>query len=264
MIGRIWLLYRIEVFKASRRRQPYVGPLLLAVLVLLSPLIRPIARDGLHDYGFIAYITPVALNFLGFIMLLTFASTLVVSETARGSVRAVLLRPVRREEFILAKLLLGFSYAGLLTAVVGVCAWAVSWFRGDLMGVHVGGELVFTTGEMWKSYVAGALLSLLPQWAGVSVALLFSTLARSTSMAISLSLGAWILVDLAKYPLGIAPFVFTTYLEAPWRIFSGQCDALAQPWMPMAAWCVATSGLLIVAPAAVAIVVFKRRNLGAC
>ncbi len=83
-------------------------------------------------------------------------------------------------------------------------------------------------------------------------------------MAISLSLGSWILVDLAKYPLGIAPFVFTTYLEAPWRIFSGQCDALAQPWMPMAAWCVATSGLLIVAPAAVAIVVFKRRNLGAC
>lgn len=264
MIGRIWLLYRIEVFKASRRRQPYVGPLLLTVLVLLSPLIRPIARDGLHDYGFIAYITPVALNFLGFIMLLTFASTLVVSETARGSVRAILLRPVRREEFILAKLLLGFSYAALLTAVVGVCAWAVAWFRGDLMGVHVGGELVFTTGEMWKSYLAGALLSLLPQWAGVSMAVLFSTLARSTSMAISLSLGSWILVDLAKYPLGIAPIIFTTYLEAPWRVFSGQCDALAQPWMPMAAWCAATSGLLIVVPAAVAIIVFKRRNLGAC
>lgn len=264
MIRRIWLLYRIEVFKASRRRQPYVGPLLLAVLVVLAPLIRPIARDGVQDYGFIAYITPVALNFLGFIMLLTFASTLVVSETARGSVRAILLRPVLREEFIVAKLLLGFSYAILLTAVVGVFAWAVAWFRGDLLGVHVGGELVFTSGEMWKSYLAGALLSLLPQWAGVSVAVLYSTLARSTSMAISLSLGSWILVDLAKYPLGIAPVVFTTYLEAPWRIFSGQCDALSQPWMPMAAWCAASSGLLIVGPAALAIVVFKRRNLGAC
>ncbi|MBL7645836.1 MAG: ABC transporter permease subunit [Candidatus Hydrogenedentes bacterium] len=264
MIRRIWLLYRIEVFKASRRRQPYVGPLLLTALVLLSPLLRPILRDGIQDYGFIAYITPVALNFLGYIMLLTFASTLVVSETARGSVRAILLRPVLREEFILAKVLLGFSYAALLTAVVGVCAWAVAWTRGDLMGVHVGGELVYTTDEMWKSYVAGALLSLLPQWAGVSVAVLFSTLARSTSMAISLALGSWILVDLAKYPLGIAPYVFTTYLEAPWRIFSGQCDALAQPWMPMAAWCAASSGLLIVLPTALAILVFKRRNLGAC
>lgn len=264
MIGRIWLLYRIEVFKATRRRQPYVGPVLLAALVLLSPLIRPLAKDGLQDYGFIAYVTPVALNFLGFIMLLTFASTLVVSETARGSVRALLLRPILREELILAKLLLGFSYAALLTAVVGLCAWLVAWWRGDLMGVHVGGELVFTTGEMWQSYVAGALLSLLPQWAGVSLGLLYSTLSRSTGMAISLSLGTWILVDLAKYPLGVAPFIFTTYLEAPWRIFSGRCDALDQPWMPMAASCAGASGVMIIVPVILAIAIFKRRNLGAC
>lgn len=264
MIKRIWLLYRIEVFKASRRRQPYVGPVLLAVLVFLSPLVHPIAKDGAQDYGFIAYVTPVALNFLGFIMLLTFSATLVASETARGNVRAILLRPVRREEFILAKLLLGFSYAALLTAVVSLCAWAVARMMGDLMGVHVGGELVFTSDQMWKSYAVGALLSLLPQWAGVSVALLFSTLARSSSMAISLSLGSWILVDLAKYPLGIAPFIFTTYMEAPWSIFSGQCDALEQAWLPMAGYCAATSVVLIVLPALLSISIFKRRNLGAC
>ena len=264
MIKRIWLLYRIEVFKASRRRQPYVGPLLLAALVLLSPLVHPIAHDDVQDYAFIAYVTPVALNFLGFIMLLTFSSTLVASETTRGNARAILLRPILREEFILAKLLLGFSYAALLTVLVGVCTWAVAWIRGDLMGVHVGGELVFTTDQMWKSYVAGALLSLLPQWAGVSVAVLFSTLARSSSMAISLSLGTWILADLAKYPLGLAPYVFTTYLEAPWQIFAGRCDALEQPWMPMAACCAAASGALILLPALLSIFIFKRRNLGAC
>lgn len=264
MIGRLWLLYRIEVFKATRRRQSYVGPLLVAALVLAAPLIHPIARDGVHDYGFIAYVTPIALNFLGFIMLLTFSSTLVASETARGSARAILLRPVRREEFILAKLLLGFSYAGLLTVVAGSCAWAVASFRGDLLGVEVGGELVFTTDDMWKTYLEGALLALLPQWAGVSVAVFFSTLSRSSSMAISLSLGAWILVDLIKYPLGVAPFVFTTYLEAPWRVFAGQCDALDTPWMPMAGHCVAASIFFIVIPAALSILIFKRRNLGAC
>lgn len=264
MIKRIWLLYRIEVFKASRRRQPYVAPLLLSVLVFLSPLVHPLAKDGMQDYGFIAYVTPVALNFLGFIMLLTFSSTLVASETARGNVRAILLRPIRREEFILAKLLLGFSYAALLTAVVCVCAWIVAWVLGDLMGVHVGGELIFTSDQMWKSFAEGALLALLPQWAGVSVALLYSTLARSSSMAISLSLGSWVLVDLAKYPLGIAPYVFTTYMEAPWSIFAGQCDALEQPWMPMAAYCAASSGVLIVLPVLLSIYIFKRRNLGAC
>lgn len=264
MIKRIWLLYRIEVFKATRRRQPYVAPLLLAALVMVAPLIHPMTRDGIQDYGFIAYVTPVALNFLGFILLLTFASTLVASETARGNVRAILLRPVRREEFILAKVFLGYSYAALLTVVVGACAWGVAWFRGDLMGVHVGGELVVTADQMWRSYALGALLSLLPQWAGVSMAILFSTLARSSSMAISLSLGTWILVDLVKYPLGLAPYIFTTYLEAPWRVFAGQCDALEQPWMPMALQCAAASGLVIILPVIVTIYIFKRRNLGAC
>ena len=264
MIKRIWLLYRIEVFKATRRRQPYVGPLLLAALVFAAPLIHPMTRDGVQDYGFIAYVTPVALNFLGFIMLLTFASTLVASETARGNVRAILLRPVRREEFILAKLLLGYSYAALLTVVVGFCAWGVAWFRGDLMGVHLGGELVITAGQMWRSYVMGALLTLLPQWAGVSMALMFSTLARGSSMAISLSLGTWVLADLLKYPFGLAPFVFTTYLEAPWRVFTGQCDALEHPWLPMAIQCASASGVVMILPVLVALVVFKRRNLGAC
>jgi ABC-2 type transport system permease protein len=197
-------------------------------------------------------------------MLLTFASTLVASETARGNVRAILLRPVRREEFILAKLLLGYSYAALLTGVVAVCAWGVAWFRGDLMGIHMGGELVITADQMLWSYALGALLSLLPQWAGVSMALFFSTLARSSSMAISLSLGTWILSDLAKYPLGIAPFLFTTYLEAPWRTFAGHCDALEQAWMPMALQCAVASGAVMITFVIITLIVFKRRNLGAC
>ena len=83
-------------------------------------------------------------------------------------------------------------------------------------------------------------------------------------MAISLSLGAWIMADLAKYPLGIAPFVFTTYLEAPWQVFSSRCDALDAAWMPMAGWCAATSIAAIAISALLSIAIFKRRNLGAC
>lgn len=264
MLSRIWILYRIELFKASRRRQAYVGPVLLAILVLLAPLLHPMAQDGVQDYGFIAYVTPVALNFLGFIMLLTFCATLVSSETARGTVRGILLRPIRRHEYLLAKILTGYSYAVLLTLVVAGSAWGAAWFRGDLLGVHVGGELIYTSDAMLKSYVAGAALALLPQFAGASVAILFSTLSRGSTMAISLSLGLWILTDLTKYPLGLAPYLFTTYLEAPWQVFAGRCDALDPAWMPMAPWCVATSLVAMITTSALAIAVLTRRNLGAC
>ena len=264
MIRRVWLLYRIEVSKAIRHRQAYVGPVLLVLVVLLAPLLYPISADGIGDYGFIAYVTPLALNFLGFVMLLIYCSTLVASEVSQGSIRNILLRSVTRRECLLAKFLLGYSYAALLTGLVAITSWSVAWARGDLMGVHIGGELVYSGESMVRSYVYGALLALLPQWAGASMALCFSTLSRSTSTAISLSLGVWILSDLAKYPLGIASYLYTTYLEAPWQVFAHQCDALSYPWLPMAWQCVLSSVVVMVCSLLIALLVFRRRNLGSC
>lgn len=264
MARRIWLLYTIEIMKALRRRQTYVGPVLVLLVVLTSPLVHPVAKDGVDDYGFIAYVTPLTLNFLGYIMLLSFASTLVASEMAQGSLRGTLLRPVRREEFLAGKLLAGFSYAVVLTALVGVSSWTVAWLGGDLLGVHVGGELLYTGQRMLWAYIYGALLSLLPQFAGVSLALLFSTSTRSAGAAISLSLGTWILADLLKYPLGLEAVLFTTYLEAPWQIFASHCDALDYPWFPMVWQCTLSSLVVIVGAFALARLVFNRRNLGSC
>ncbi|MBX3176462.1 MAG: ABC transporter permease [Candidatus Hydrogenedentes bacterium] len=262
--GRIALLYRLEIMKAFRRRQSWIGPGLLVAVILLAPLVHPITRDGTGDYSFIAYVTPLSLNLLGYLMLLAFSAALVVSETERGVARGVLVRPVRRSEFIVAKLLTAFSYAALLTALTGAASWGVAALRGDLLGVHLGGELVYTGDAMIAAYAGGALLSLLPQWAGASLAILFSTAARGTGTAVSLSLGTWIAIDLVKYPLGIAPFVFTTYLDAPWQVFAHRGDALEYPWFPMAWQCALSSAPVIAASAALSLYIFNRRNLGSC
>lgn len=264
MIGRVWLLYRIEIIKALRRRQAYMGPLLLVVVVLCSTLVHPMARDGVADYGFIAYVTPLSLGFLGYIMLLLFCSSLIAPELERGAVRGTLLRPVTREDFLTAKLLTGFSYAALLTATVALASWGAARLRGDLLGVHIGGELVYTSGQMMWSYAGGTALSLLPQWAGASLAILFSTACRNTTTAIGLSLGTWIVADLVKYPLNIAPFLFTTYLEAPWQVFSYRCDALSYAWFPMAWQCALSSSAVIALSIVLSLAIFKRRNLGSC
>lgn len=264
MIQRIWLLYRLEIVKALRRRQTWAGPVLVLFVVLLAPLAHPVERDGIADYSFIAYATPLALGLPGFIMLLVFCSSLVASEMERGAIRGTLVRPVTRREFLSAKLLLGYSYAALLVAIVAFSSWAVAWTLGDLLGVHLGGELVYTGASMIRAYAFGALLTLLPLCAGASVAVFFSTATRSASTAITLSLATWIVSDLLKYPLNIAPLLFTTYLEAPWQVFSHRCDALDQPWFPMVWQCILSSAAAITVAAGLAFAVFSRRNLGSC
>ena len=261
---RVGALYTVECSKAIRQRQTYTGPVLVVLVILLAPLAHPLAKDGLSDYGFIAYVTPLALNFLGYILLLIFVGGLVASEIEGGTLRGLLLRPVRRSEIYMAKLLVACSYATVLTLAAGVTCWALATAFGELRGIQVGGELLYTSDDMAWAYIGGSLLALLPQWAGACVGLLYSTLSRSTAASISLSIGTWIVLDFIKYPLGIDRYVFTTYLDAPWRVFTDYCDGLSSAWFPMFAYCLLSSVLVGGMTTALGLWVFNRRNLGTC
>ena len=261
MIRRIAIAYRFELAKAARRKFTYAGPVFLVLLIGLMPLARPIERDGLSDYMFVAYVTPMALNLLGFLFLLTYCAALVSSEVSRGTVCLVLVRPLRRYEFILAKLLLGMTYAVMLTATVAATSWFLVVLLGDLRGVSYGGEVLYANSEMVTAYLLGAGLVLLPQFAAAAYALMISTLTRSTVAAVGAALGIWIITDAVKYPLHAAPFVFTTYLEAPWQVFIGRCEGMDPSWFPDAVYTILASSVALVVFSAAAIAAFARGNL---
>ena len=145
MISRLWTVYAVELLKATRLKQTFVGPILVLLVVLCALLVHPVARDGASDYGFVAYVTPVALNSLGFLLLLAYCAGLVSQELNSGTIRQVLVRPVRRHEYMLAKLLLGMTYALLLAGIVAVSGWGIAYLFGEMTGVTFGGELVYTT-----------------------------------------------------------------------------------------------------------------------
>ena len=118
MIWRILNAYRTELAKAFHRKFTFVGPLLILLVVATTLRIHPVVRDGAGDYGFIAYVTPMALNLLGFLFLLVYCAGLVSSELGSGTICLVLVRPLRRCEFVIAKLLMGMTYAVMLAATV--------------------------------------------------------------------------------------------------------------------------------------------------
>ncbi len=263
MIRRIWQAYTMEVVKALRVRQTYVGPAVAAALIALAPLIHPLGLDASSDYGFIAYVTPLALNSLGFLLMLAYCSGLVSTELGNGSIRLTLIRPIHRHEYLLAKVLLGFTYALVLTVLVGAVSWGMTYAFGELTGVTFGGELVYTGEEMAQAYFTGMLLSLAPLCAGAAYAVFLSACTRSPVLAMSLSVGFWIVVDLVKHPLGIAPFVFTTHLETPWQVFIKRCDAIDAAWFPDVWYCLGSSGAVAAVCVGLAVAVLHYRNLSA-
>ncbi|MCC6488206.1 MAG: ABC transporter permease subunit [Candidatus Hydrogenedentes bacterium] len=263
MIPRILNAYLVECLKAMRAKSTYLGPVLAVLLSMLAPLIHPITDDSGSAYAFIAFTTPMVLNLLGLLLVLTFCAGLVSSEMGSGTIRLVLVRPLLRHEFLLAKLLLGMTYAALLTLLVGVSTWTVAAIQGRLAGVVFGGEMLHTSSEMLKAYVLGALLGLAPQFAAAAFAVMVSTLARSTGAAVGAAVGVWIVCDTLKYPLRIAPFLFSTYMESPWQVFTTYCEGLESSWTPSLYYCLASSLGAIVVFTAVAVVSFNRRNIQA-
>lgn len=261
MIQRILNAYLIEVMKAIRLKSTFLGPLIVILAVLAAPLVHPIEAGGASDYGFIAYATPMALNLLGFFILLIYCAGLVSNELSSGTICMVLIRPLRRREFLAAKLLMGMTYAVALSVLAALTAWILAYVLGDLTGVRYGGEVIHTDAEMRLTFGAALLLNLLPQFAAVAYAIFISTCTRSTGAAIGSAVGIWLLADAVKYPLRIAPFLFSSYMESSWQVFSDRCNALNAQWLPSAQYGALASLLSMALFFSLAVYILSRRNL---
>jgi len=263
MMQRIWTLYTVELMKALRLKSTYIGPMLMVVIVLASAFLHGIERDGVSDYDFIGAATPAALDIFGPLLVLIYAAALMSSELSSGTIRMVLIRPVLRLEFLSAKLLLGMTYAAVLAVLAAVTSWGAALALGELSGVSYGGEIVYTNGEMGATYVLAMLAALLPLWAAAAFALMLSSLTRNSSAAISSAIGIGFAIEMLKYPLGIAPFFFSTYIGAPWSVFHDKCDALDAGWFPWLGYSLVTSGVSMAVFVSVAAVAIRRRDLHA-
>lgn len=262
MIGRIFSAYVSEFIKYSRLFFPYFGPAFVLIAIVATLLIRPVTSDGVSDLEFIGAAVPAALNIVGFLMLLIYAAGLVASETESGTIRTLLVRPLRRWEFLTAKLLNAMTYAVLLnlTAVIG--AWIVVAIKGEASGIDFGGELMYTSQEMNLALVVAALLNLAPHLAAAAYAVMISTFVRRSATAIAAAVGGWLLVDYMKHAMRFDEFIFSTYLDHGWIVYADRCKGLATPFAPDAYYGLGVSAAWFALFSGVAFAAIRRRNFG--
>lgn len=262
MIGRIFSAYVAELTKYSRLFFPYLGPAFVLMAILATLLIHPVQGDGASDLDFIGVAVPAALNIVGFLLLLIYTAGLVAGETESGTIRTVLVRPLRRWEFLTAKLLNAMTYAVLLNLTGVIGAWIVVAIQGEASGIDFGGELIYTTQEMNVALALAALLNLAPHLTAAAYALMISTLVRRSATAIAAAVGGWLLVDYMKHALRFDEFIFSTYLDHGWIVYSDRCKGLATPFAPEVYYGLAVSAAWFVLFTGVAFAVFRRRNFG--
>ncbi len=263
MIRRILNAYLIEISRAIRLKSTFLGPAIIIIIVLLTPFAYPIQKDSKSDYDFLAYVLPFSINVFGHFMTLIYAASLISIELSNGSIRIALTRPLRRREYLAAKALHAATYMIALNLISLATAWALVHALGNLSGIYFGDELIFTDNEMRMTLLTTLTLTLLPQCTTISFALLLSTTTRNTTAAITAAIAAWIFVETIKYPLDIAPYIYSTYAESPWEVYTDRCNAFEPSFLPDAYWGIGVSLIFITLFTSLSLFILGRRNLTA-
>jgi len=180
------------------------------------------------------------LNQLGALIAILIAASAVAPEKERGTAALILVRPVSRAGFLLAKLIA----LGVTFAVALVLAFAGWWFYTLVLfeALPIGGV------------VAAAVLDWLFLMAWVSLTFLASTLTRSTLAAAGLGVTALIVVGLLSIAPPLAAWLPIGLVSVARGLALGL--ELSDPWKPILGTVV-----LIAAAVALAWLSFRRQEL---
>ncbi len=261
MMRRIVAAYGVEMEKTIRQWSTWAGVALVLAGVLGALWLAPLQRDNHGDYAYPAQATALALHTLGLFAILLFNANLLSSELASGAIRAVLVRPIRRAEYVVAKLLLGMSYMLFLVVITVVLSWGLLYALGDRTGVSFGGVTLYSHEDLLQSYMLGMAAGLAPLAALCAWGLFVSSATRNPAGAIGIAVGGWLLIDAIKYPLGVDAYVFTSYLELALQPYRDQIEGGHGAWwpMPLQSLAVSLGSFLLFAYGAVFLT--NRRNL---
>ena len=261
MVSRFRRAWAVETARIIRSGFAWAVATVPAAITGLALAIRPVSRDGRGDYDFIATAMTSAVCTPGFALLLVWMAVWTASDLSDGTARGLLTRPARRSDYLLAKYAGGVSLATVMAGLALGTAWLLVWLLGDTSGVAYGGEILFTSDQLALSGLMAFLATLCVLWAGCAAALLAGVATGQPGPAAVLTLGAWLLLELVKYPLGIDGWVFTTSLEAAWQGFGDLCRGVDTPMGTILGRAAATALPVIIACLAAAVLVFRNRDL---
>ena len=235
-----------------------------AVLLILFPVLWAYAPGIFNVYGFYlvsAYQVPALslLSSMQFLLPLLVAITsaeLLGMELSNGTLPTVLLRPVSRSQWLLAKLLVASVYPFAVLAlflVVSLLAGAPYGYGSFVGGTGVGQAGLLGQGTMTAAHalreVSGAYLVAAYSLVPVSLlGVLFTVVFMNAAGGALATLSVLIFMQLLVVFPGLTPYLLTT-----------QLNAYAKPVANMG-WVAALIALYCAAFAAVSVVLFERKD----
>ncbi|MCA8923902.1 MAG: ABC transporter permease [Planctomycetes bacterium] len=234
MIGRLWTLYRVELSKLLARRLLWVGAVLVILLALAGPSLSGAAAaaraaaegsaggDEFQNGWTVLAGSVTRASFLIWLLAVVLSASSVAEEASWGTLRVICARPVRRAEWIAAKVLALWSLTAaiLLAAVFAATASAeLAFGLYDVVDPLFPDRVTHSFGDMRWFVLAATGASLVPLLALIGVGTFCSTLVDHPGHATGAAVGALVLLSAAGgLSPGFGEYSFVDQLFVPFRL----------------------------------------------
>ena len=263
-----------------------------AGLALVAKILTETSDSSVRFSNYSLWIASVSVGLrVGVVLLVALGATALSSEATWRTLNTVLARPLRRFEFLAAKVLTLLVATVAVVGASGLAGYLVGGTvrpreafgvvrvddagkvkpppvgfpsYGDVVDPHFPDTVIATRGEVMGSILYGFLLALAPVFAAASVGLVLGTLLSSSGLAIGLSVGLFVALEGSKFFAAIEENIGRYSFNYPLnRIFTNMMEAGqgAVPVWDEALRGVAVAGAYVAASILVAMVVFCRRDI---
>jgi ABC-type transport system involved in multi-copper enzyme maturation permease subunit len=230
MIASFWVALRAEIYVGLRShasRLVVALPALIACAQLVLTSMLASSRqasetmfggmgagqiEGADAWGTLVDAYATGLTLIG-LLLAGYAAWSLANDKDSGVLRHLLIRHASRRTMLMVKLvhahLLGMASIVVLLVSCTLCAWLI-WDFGPV--VEDGYELIGTS-EILTELRLGLLLAIIPLPAAITMGLLVSVLAGSSTQALVAALGITLALDILKGIIGAASdYIYASYL----------------------------------------------------
>jgi ABC-type transport system involved in multi-copper enzyme maturation permease subunit len=276
MFNRVMTLAVVELYKFSRQKYSY---LLILFVVINAGLVgagsrifpaiisamRGLGGPQFDGYTFASIIATGTFSSAGAgtIAMLAFSGSLVAAETDSGTLKNVLVRPVKRHEFILAKAAALFVYClviVIVTALLSMLAGALFYGLGDL-AIPETGEVYRTRPEMLMNMGVSYLMDLFSIYTVGCMGLFISVAINNAGWAVITSLVVYFPVMFLKNFEFMSPWIFTSYMDLGQSILREMAVVKSKAWTPDIYSFFAVNILTAIVFLSVSLLLFRRKEV---
>lgn len=264
MVNRIKNLIQNEIYKMLHQKFIYLSIICLVVIVILSGIginyLLPENSNAGSGYLFVLISSRTAISTIGTILILIFSSMLISNETSFGTIQMMLINPISRLEFFLAKLITAMIFSILLLITITLTAFLVGKIIFGYGDYIERGITLFTQWQILGNLLYCYLILLFPLFSLCCYGLLISILINNVGFSIGMSVGSIIFLDIVKERLNLSPFLFQSYIETPFELAQDIIEGFEINWSPKIFYCIGVSGAWIVVFLCIGYLIFSKKD----